>query len=553
MGNHVSTADTERIVVPDTAKVNFYEARGRWSGVFAWIFSTDHKRIGLMYLILMLGFFSVGMILGFLMRLELIAPGRTIMDAQTYNTVFTLHGVIMIFLFVIPGLSASLGNFFLPLQIGAKDVAFPRLNLLSWWLFVAGGVIALSSLFVGNGPPDTGWTFYAPYSLRSSQNVSLAAFAAFILGFSSILTGLNFVTTIHRMRAPGMSFFRMPLFTWSLYATGWIQVIATPVIGITLILIMVERWLGIGVFDPNKGGDPILYQHLFWIYSHPAVYVMILPAMGVVSEIITVHSRRTIFGYKFIAYSSLAIALFGSLVWAHHMFTSGNSELANFVFSLLTMIVAIPSAVKVFNWVATLYKGSISLETPMLYALSFVFLFMIGGLTGMMIGVLSVNVHVHDTYFIVAHFHYVMFGGMGIALFGALHHWFPKMFGRMYHQIPSKISWLLVFVGFNALYLPMFIMGWNGMPRRYYDYLPEYQNMQVISTIGSWILITGVIIMLVNLIRSIKSGPKCDALDPWGGGRTLEWTVPSPPPLENFDKIPTVTHDAYHLPESEAK
>lgn len=366
MGNHA--------IAQDATALSFYRA-GRYPGIFAWIFSTDHKRIGLLYTVSMSFFFLVAMVFGVLLRLELIAPGKQFMDPQTYNAFFTLHGVIMIFLFVIPGLSASMGNFFLPIQIGAEDVAFPRLNLFSWWLFMTGGLLAMSSLFVGSGPPDTGWTFYAPYSLRTGTNVSLAALAAFILGFSSILTGLNFVTTIHRLRASGMGWFRMPLFPWSLYATGWIQILATPVVGITLLLVIVERAFGIGVFDPAKGGDPILFQHLFWIYSHPAVYVMILPAMGVISEIIPVYARRAIFGYRFIAYSSVAIASVGSLVWGHHMFVSGQSYTASVVFSLLTFLVAIPSAIKVFNWVATLYKGSIVLEAPLLWALTFIFHF----------------------------------------------------------------------------------------------------------------------------------------------------------------------------------
>lgn len=523
--------------------LDYLHSPKKYKGIFNWIFSTDHKKIGILYLISMLTFFLVGVTFGFLMRLELIAPGRTIMDAQTYNQIFTLHGVIMIFLFIIPGLPAVFGNFFLPIMIGAKDVAFPRLNLLSWWLFVIGGFVALVSLFLPGGPADTGWTFYIPYSVRTSTNVIPALMGAFILGFSSILTGLNFITTIHRLRAPGMSWFKMPLFAWSLYATGWVQILATPIVGITLLLVAIERWFGVGIFDPSLGGDPVLYQHLFWIYSHPAVYIMILPAMGVISEIIPVFSRRTIFGYKFIAFSSMAIALFGSLVWAHHMFTVGMSGTAMWLFSLLTFLVAIPSAIKVFNWVATLYKGSIELEPPMLFALAFIFNFTIGGFTGLMQGALALNIHIHDTYFIVGHFHYVMFGGTGFGIFAALHHWFPKMFGRMYNKKVAKAGWLFLFLGFQLLYFPMFVMGYLGMPRRYYDYLPEFHVYHFISTVGSWILIIGLIIMLVNLIHALRKGEKAPA-NPWGGV-TLEWTIPSPPIHENFEKIPVVEKEPY--------
>lgn len=522
---------------------DYLHVSSKRKGIFAWIFSTDHKRIGILYLISMLTFFTVGVTFGFLMRLELISPGKTIMEPQTYNQIFTLHGVIMIFLFIIPGIPAVFGNFFLPILIGARDVAFPRLNLLSWWLYILGGLIALVSLFLPGGPADTGWTFYIPYSVRTSTNVIPALIGAFILGFSSILTGLNFITTVHRLRAPGMSWFKMPLFAWSLYATGWVQILATPIVGITLLLVAIERWFGVGIFDPALGGDPILYQHLFWIYSHPAVYIMILPAMGVISEIIPVFSRRTIFGYKFIAFSSIAIALFGSLVWAHHMFTVGMSNTAMWIFSLLTFLVAIPSAIKVFNWVSTLYKGSIELEPPMLFALSFIFNFTIGGFTGLMQGALALNIHIHDTSFVVAHFHYVMFGGTGFGIFAALHHWFPKMFGKMYNKRVVKISWLLLFIGFQLLYFPLFVAGYLGMPRRYYDYLPEFHIWHFISTIGSWILITGLTIMFTNLIYALKKGKKAVS-NPWGG-ITLEWTTSSPPPLENFEKIPVIEKEPY--------
>lgn len=512
-------------------------------GILGWIFSTDHKRIGLLYMYSMFTFFAIGMILGILMRLELLTPGETIMSAETYNSLFTLHGVIMIFLFIVPGIPAVLGNIMLPLQLGAQDVAFPRLNLLSWWIYIIGAIFAILSLVLSLSPPDTGWTFYVPYSLRSGANVSYALLAAFILGWSSILTGMNFITTIHRLRAPGMTFFKMPLFTWSLYATSWIQLLATPVVGITLILVIFERLMGVGVFDPALGGDPILYQHLFWIYSHPAVYIMILPAMGVVSEILPTFTRKPIFGYKAIAISSMAIAFVGYLVWGHHMFTAGMSDQAQWIFSLLTFLVAVPSGVKIFNWTATLYKGSIYLKAPLIYTLMFMILFSIGGLTGLVLGSIATDVHLHDTYFVVAHFHYVMFGGTGIMFFAGIHYWLPKISGRMYNEKIANIAAGIIFVGFNMLYFTMFILGYLGMPRRYYDTLPEFQTMHIIATIGSWILVTGVIIMAVNLIKGARKG-KIAGDNPWNS-TTLEWQTTSPPPLLNFHTLPKVSGGPY--------
>ncbi|RPJ05468.1 MAG: cytochrome c oxidase subunit I, partial [Deltaproteobacteria bacterium] len=447
----------------------------------------------------------------------------------------------------IPGIPTVFGNFFLPIQIGARDVAFPRLNLLSWYVFIMGAMIVLLSLFTGSGPVDTGWTFYAPYSLRTTVNVPLAVFGVFILGFSSILTGINFVTTTHRLRAPGMTWFRLPLFVWSLYSTAWVQILATPVIGITMALILLERFFGVGIFDPSKGGDPLLYQHLFWIYSHPAVYIMILPAMGVISDIIPVMARKTIFGYKAIAYSSIAIASVGSLVWGHHMFVSGQSDFASLLFSLLTFLVAVPSAIKVFNWVATLDRGSIVLEPPLLFSLSFIFLFSIGGLTGLIQGALAANLHLHDTYCVIGHFLYIIFGGMGFGFIAALHYWFPKMFGRMYHRRAANRAWLILFTGFNLFYFPMLILGWEGMPRRYYDYLPRFQSLHVVATVGSWVLFFGLIFVFGNLIHGLLRGEK-GADNPWGGA-TLEWQVPSPPPADNFREIPVVKRRPYDFKE----
>lgn len=524
---------------------SYLEHQGKYTGIRAWILSTDHKRIALLYLYAQLFFFLAGLVMGLFMRLELIAPGEQIMGPQAYNALFTVHGLTMIFLFIIPGLAASFGNFLIPIMIGAKDVAFPKLNLFSWYLFIAGAVIILIGIFSGDGPPDTGWTFYAPYSLNTNTNVVLSVFGAFVLGFSSILTGLNFIVTIHRMRAPGMGFFRMPLFIWSLYGTAWIQLLATPVIGITFLMIVGDRVLDIGFFDPAKGGDPVLYQHLFWIYSHPAVYIMILPALGAITEIIITFSRRTVFGYKAIAMSSLAIAFVGYLVWGHHMFTSGMSETARLVFSFLTFLVAIPSAIKVFNWTATMYKGSISLEPPFWWAMVFIFIFMIGGLTGLILGSVSTDVHVHDTVFVVAHFHYIVFGGAGLAFFGALHYWYPKMFGKMYNKKIANWGLLGIFVGFNATYLPLFFLGFMGMPRRYYDYLPQFASLNLLSTIGSWIMAASLVLVVVNLLRAKKGTPE-EMDDPWGG-RTLEWTIESPPSLENFEEIPVIDREPYEL------
>lgn len=523
---------------------SYLEEKSQYKGIFAWIFSTDHKRIGLLYLYTIMALFAVGVILGLIMKIELIAPGQTIIGPQTYNSLFTLHGIIMIFVIVVPGLPAVFGNFFLPIMIGAKDVAFPRLNLLSWWLYIAGIIIVVAAQFMGDGPPDTGWTFYAPYSLKTQTNVLPAVFGAFVMGFSSILTGLNFIVTIHRLRAPGMTWFKMPLFPWTLYGTAWIQLLATPVIGITLLLIIAERVFKIGFFDPAMGGDPILYQHLFWIYSHPAVYIMILPAMGAISEIIPVFSRKTIFGYKAIVLSTLAIAFVGYFVWGHHMFTSGMSGRALYAFSFLTFLVAIPSAIKVFNWVSTMHKGSLVLKTPFYWAVSFIFVFMIGGLTGLVLGSLATNVHVHDTHFVVAHFHFIVFGGTGFAFMAAIHYWFPKIFGRMYDAVWANVGWVIFFMGFLALYLPMFYLGILGMPRRYFDYLPEFHAGNIFSSFGAMLLVTGIIIVLVNLIRSARHGEKTSEPNPWGG-KTLEWQVPTPPPLENFDEIPTVTKGPY--------
>ena len=509
-------------------------------GLKSWLTTLDHKRIGVMYLISVLTALFLGGLFAMLVRTELLTSGKTIMDADTYNRSFTLHGAIMIFLFMIPSIPAAFGNFVLPMQLGAKDVAFPRLNLASWYLYIAGAVFALVAILAGG--VDTGWTFYTPYSTSASGAVVWLTMGVFILGFSSIFTGLNFIVTIHKLRPKWMGWFKLPLFLWSLYATSIIQVLATPVLGITLLLLVLERTFGVGIFDPALGGDPVLYQHFFWFYSHPAVYIMILPAMGIISELVSVFSRKHIFGYKFIAYSSIAIALFGFLVWGHHMFTSGQSSLANMIFSALTFSVAIPSAIKVFNWLATMYKGSLRLATPMLYVFAFLFLFTIGGLTGLFLGTLATDVHLHDTYFVVAHFHYVMMGGTLIAFLGGLHYWWPKMTGRMYNEAWGRLAAGMIFVGFNATFFTQFVMGSKGMPRRYYNYSPEFTVYHQISTFGSYFMAVGFVLIAAYLIASLFKGQPAPA-NPWGGA-TMEWQCASPPPHHNFDETPAA-HDPY--------
>ena len=532
-------ASTTALPIPEREPKNYLNAA--WT-VRSWLLTVDHKRIGLLYLAGITFFFFLGGAAAVVFRLELMTPQGDLVEAETYNKLFTLHGIIMIFFFLVPGIPGVLGNFLVPIMIGARDMAFPKLNLMSWYLFMIGGMFTLYVTIAGG--VDTGWTFYTPYSSTYSNTYVMAtAVGIFITGFSSILTGLNFIVTVHKMRCPGMTWFRLPLFIWANYATALIMVLGTPVLAITLLLVALERGLGIGIFDPRLGGDPILFQHLFWFYSHPAVYIMVLPAMGVISELVAAFSRNRVFGYKLVAYASLAIAVLGFLVWGHHMFVSGQSLYAGMVFSVLSMLIAIPSAIKVFNWTLTLWRGEVTFSTPLLYALGFLGLFTIGGLTGLFLATLGIDVHVHDTYFVVAHFHYVMVGGTVMAYLGGIHYWWPKMTGRMYPEGWARFSAVLVFVGFNLTFFPQFILGYLGMPRRYHVYDDGFQVLNVMSSAGASILGIAYLFPITYLIWSLKYGPKASD-NPWNAVG-LEWMTTSPPPTENFVHTPIVDFEAY--------
>ena len=538
----MSTAIADVHEAPAESGVNYLNAT---YGVKSWLLTLDHKRIALLYLGTITLTFVVGGLAAVLMRLNLLEPQGALVEPDTYNKLFSIHGIIMVFFFLVPSIPATLGNFLIPLMIGARDVAFPKLNLMSWYVFVTGAACVMYAVMTGG--VDTGWTFYTPYSSSYAHTqVIAAALGIFIAGFSSILTGLNFLVTIHKMRAPGMTWFRLPLFIWAMYATSLIFVLGTPVIAVTILLLGAERLLHVGIFDPAIGGDPLLFQHLFWFYSHPAVYIMILPGMGVISELITAFSRKKIFGYSFVAFSSLGIAIISFVVWGHHMFVTGQSLYAGLVFSVLSFVVAIPSAVKVFNWTATLYKGSISYEAPMLYALGFIGLFTMGGLTGLFLASLATDVHLNGTYFIVAHFHYIMVGGAVMAYLGGIHYWWPKITGRLYPDLWARFAALIIFIGFNLTFFPQFMLGYLGIPRRYGIYPAEFQVLNVMSSAGASILAVGYVIPLIYFYWSWNYGPPAGP-NPWGA-TGLEWTTASPPPTENFEHIPIVTEDAYNYP-----
>jgi cytochrome c oxidase subunit 1 len=509
--------------------------------VTSWLVTTDHKRIGILYLATVSVMLALGGVFALLLRIEHLTPGPTIMTDMTYDRLFTLHGVTMVWLFMIPSIPAAFGNFLLPIMIGAKDVAFPRLNLLSYYIYLLGSLVTIAAMLMGG--VDTGWTFYTPYSAHAPSAVVPTVIGIFIIGWSTIITGVNFIVTVHTMRTRGLGWMRMPLFVWAMYGTSIIQVLATPVLGLSLVLVGLDHALGWGLFDPARGGDPVLYQHLFWFYSHPAVYIMILPAMGVVSEVIPTFAHKNPYSYKAIAYSTLGIAFVGFLTWGHHMFVAGMSAFDAGIFGVLSMLVAIFSAIKVFTWTMTLSRGSIALKTPLLYCFAFLFLFVFGGMTGVAVATMSLDIHWHDTYFVVAHFHFIMVGGTLTAFLAGLHYWFPKITGRMYPERLGLLSSVLVFAGFFGTFFPQFLLGNAGMPRRYYSYAPQYQTLHVASTIGALGLGAGLGVTLAYLLWSLRWGRRAGD-NPWSS-RSYEWLTSSPPPKHNFAHAPTFALDPY--------
>lgn len=513
--------------------------------VMSWLVTTDHKRIGILYLITMTIAFIVGAIAAGLIRISLLVPNGSIFTNDVYNRLFTLHGIVMVWFFLIPSIPSGLGNIMLPLMIGAKDLAFPRLNLLSWYIFVVSLIGAVFCLLAGG--VDVGWTFYTPLSTQYADSWVIGAMIAIIVvGFSSILTGINFIVTTHTMRAPGMTWFRLPLFIWGLYATSIIMVLATPVLTITSFLVIIERAFDIGVYDPRKGGDPVLFQHMFWFYSHPAVYIMVIPGMGVMSELITAGAYKKVFGYKFIAYSSLALAAFGFFVWGHHMFYNGISETSGLVFSLFSFVIAVPSAIKVYNWTATLYKGEIRMYSWMIYALNWIWLFVAGGITGLFLAATGLDAQLHDTYFVVGHFHYIMVGATTVAFLGAVHYWWPKITGRMYPEYLARIAAVTMLFGFNLTFGPQLLLGYMGMPRRYHDYPARFQFLNILSSTGALVLGIAFFMPLIYLTWSLFKGKEAGP-NPWKA-KGLEWTTSSPPPPHNFEEIPVVDFDPYDYP-----